>query len=149
MSDSDAMQVDLVLDGLAKALALQHRSVIEHTVTAAILSGESWFAVSQQLRAFAVDELEDARRLAEKITALGGAPSAEVASIVMPPDPAKAVACLAEHESETLGALHAVIEHSGQEPRSEALEHRLEHIIMRKQEQVDTLHRVLDRVDQS
>jgi hypothetical protein len=149
MSDSDAMKVDLVLEGLAKALALQHRSVIEHTVAAAILTGESWFAVSQQLRAFAVDELEDARHLSEKITALGGTQSAEVAPIEMPSEPAKAVVSLAEHESETLGALHAVIEDTGQEPRSEALEHRLEHIIMRKQEQVDTLHRVLDRADQS
>ena len=31
---------------------------------------------------------------------------------------------------------------SGQEARSEALEHLLEHIIMRKQEQIDFLHRV-------
>ena len=38
-------------------------------------------------------------------------------------------------------ALHAVIPHSGQEARSEALEHLMEHIIMRKQNQVDWLRR--------
>jgi bacterioferritin len=147
MANSDAMNVDVVLEGLAKALPLQHRSVVEHTIVAAILTGESWFATSQQLRLCAVDELEDASHLAEKITALGGTPSAEVASMEMPADPTKAVTSLVEHETETLSALHAVIEDSGQEPRSEALEHRLEHIIMRKQEHVDTLHRILNQTD--
>ena len=40
-----------------------------------------------------------------------------------------------------LYALQAVIPPSGQEGRSEALEHRMEHMIMRKQEQVDALVR--------
>jgi hypothetical protein len=39
--------------------------------------------------------------------------------------------------------LHAVIPPSGQEPRSEALEHLMEHLIMRKQNQVDVLRRAL------
>jgi len=34
-----------------------------------------------------------------------------------------------------------VIPHSGQEPRPEALEHLMEHLIMRKQNQVDWLRR--------
>lgn len=38
-----------------------------------------------------------------------------------------------------MASLHEVITHSGQEPRSEALEHRLEHVIMRKQQQIDFL----------
>ena len=38
-------------------------------------------------------------------------------------------------------ALQDVIPATGQEGRSEALEHRLEHVIMRKQEQVDALVR--------
>ena len=40
-----------------------------------------------------------------------------------------------------LEALHAVIPHSGQEAASEALEHLMEHIIMRKQNQIDWLRR--------
>ena len=44
-------------------------------------------------------------------------------------------------EDEAIAALHAVIPHSGQEPRSEALEHLMEHLIMRKQNQVDWLRR--------
>ncbi len=48
---------------------------------------------------------------------------------------------LIEHEGEALTALHAVIPPTGQQPGSEAIEHLIEHIIMRKQEQVDTLIR--------
>lgn len=40
--------------------------------------------------------------------------------------------------------MHGVIGASGQEPRSEALEHRMEHVILRKQEQIDALRRILD-----
>ncbi len=47
--------------------------------------------------------------------------------------------------NEVIEALHAVIPHTGQEGRSEALEHLLEHVIMRKQEQVDALQRGLGR----
>jgi hypothetical protein len=46
---------------------------------------------------------------------------------------ASAVDALIDAEDETIAALHEVIPHSGQEPRSEALEH----LIMRKQNQVD------------
>ena len=48
---------------------------------------------------------------------------------------------LIENENETLDALQAAIEPTGREAASEAIEHRLEHMIMRKQEQVDTLLR--------
>jgi hypothetical protein len=47
------------------------------------------------------------------------------------------VDALIDAEDETIAALHEVIPHSGQEPRSEALEH----LIMRKQNQVDWLRR--------
>jgi hypothetical protein len=50
---------------------------------------------------------------------------------------ASAVDALIDAEDETIAALHEVIPHSGQEPRSEALEH----LIMRKQNQVDRLRR--------
>ena len=39
-------------------------------------------------------------------------------------------------------ALQACIGATGREARSEALEHRMEHMIMREQEQVDLLTRV-------
>ena len=51
------------------------------------------------------------------------------------------VARLVELEQETIEALQDVIPSTGHTGDSEALEHRLEHMIMRKQEQVDTLLR--------
>ena len=40
-----------------------------------------------------------------------------------------------------------MIEFSGQEPRSEALEHLLEHLIMRKQQQIDFLWHASSRTE--
>ena len=56
-------------------------------------------------------------------------------------DPGDAVDWIVETEEETVEALQAAIEPTGREGRSEALEHMLEHIIMRKQNQVDFLLR--------
>ena len=56
-------------------------------------------------------------------------------------NPTEAFEFLIEDETEAIAALQASIEVTGREGRSEALEHRLEHIIMRKQEQVDFLER--------
>jgi hypothetical protein len=51
------------------------------------------------------------------------------------------VARLVELEQEAIEALQDTIPATGHTGDSEALEHRLEHMIMRKQEQVDTLIR--------
>ncbi len=59
----------------------------------------------------------------------------------LPQEPDKAVSRLIELEQEAIEALQDTIPATGHTGDSEALEHRLEHIIMRKQEQVDTLLR--------
>ena len=59
--------------------------------------------------------------------------------------PGEALDDLVEDEGETLEALQAAIEPTGREAASEAVEHRLEHMIMRKQEQVDYLLRARRR----
>ena len=84
---------------------------------------------------------DDARRVAEKVTALGGEPTTDVAPLDFTADPSQALDTLVEMETEVLEALQAAIEPTGREAASEAVEHRLEHIIMRKQEQVDYLLR--------
>jgi hypothetical protein len=60
-------------------------------------------------------------------------------------DPAEALQALIEMENEALEALQAAIEPTGREAASEAIEHRLEHTVMRKQEQVDYLLRAATR----
>jgi len=71
--------------------------------------------------------------------ALGGVSKVEVGVLEPAGEAADVLARLIEHEHEVVAALHAVIPHSGQEPRSEALEHLLEHVIIRKQQQTDYL----------
>lgn len=90
---------------------------------------------------FAQAELEDARLLVEKIASLGGEPTTEIAELRWNGDPGDTVEWLIEGESEAIEALQAAIEPTGREGRSEALEHVLEHLIMRKQNQVDFLVR--------
>ena len=97
------------------------------------------------MRSHAMAELEDATRLVEKITAIGGEPTTDVAEMEFTADPAEALDRLIESEAEVLETMQAAIEPTGREAASEAVEHRLEHMIMRKQEQVDYLLRARRR----
>ena len=137
----DPMEVDAVLQCLNEALELQHRSVLQFTLASGSMFGLEVQSVTADLWKFAQEELDDTRRLVEKIAALGGDPTTKVAAVSWNSDPAKVIDFLIESEDEAIAALHAVIPPSGQEPRSEALEHLMEHLIMRKQNQVDWLRR--------
>jgi len=145
MPDVDPLDKEAVVDLLDTALSLQYRSALQYTQVAGSLTGLEWTVLGVQLWAFAEAELDDARRLVEKVVALGGTPRSEPAPLRYEPDAGKAIDALIENECEAVAALHAVIPRTGQEPRSEALEHRLEHLIMRKQEQVDALERARRR----
>ena len=141
----ETMDVDAQIECLNKALTLQHRSVLHYSLVAGSVIGLEYQAHAEKMRGHAASELEDATRLVEKIAALGGEPTTEVAPISFTADPAAALEQLIECEGETLEALQAAIEPTGREAASEAVEHRLEHIIMRKQEQVDYLLRAKRR----
>jgi bacterioferritin len=137
----EKMDVEQQIECLNKALRLQHRSVLHYSLVAGSVIGLEYQAHAQKMREHSLSELEDATRLVEKITALGGEPTTEVAPISFTADPGEALEKLIESEAETLEVLQAAIEPTGREAASEAVEHRLEHIIMRKQEQVDALIR--------
>jgi bacterioferritin len=141
----ETMDVEKQIECLNRALRLQHRSVLHYSLVAGSVIGLEFQAHAAKMREHALSELEDATRLVEKITALGGEPTTEVAPIRFEADPAKALDELIDSEGETLEALQAAIEPTGREAASEAVEHRLEHIIMRKQEQVDYLLRAKRR----
>ena len=139
--NDERMDVEGQVEHLNKALSLQARSVLQYALAAGTVTGLQFQAHSDKLRGFAAQELEDAGRLIEKVTALGGEPTTDVAPLSFTRDPAEAVERLIEMESEVLEAMQAAIEPTGREAASEAVEHRLEHMIMRKQEQVDYLLR--------
>ncbi|MFY9913550.1 MAG: ferritin-like domain-containing protein [Nocardioidaceae bacterium] len=140
----DAMEVAKVQETLGNAIDLQAESVLTMSLLAGSLRGVEATAIRQSLREFVLAELEDTNRLIEKLSALGGNPSMRVPDISTDGDTQRALKALLRHEAEAVAALHAVIPHSGQQPRSEALEHLLEHCIMRKQQQIDFLWHATD-----
>ena len=137
MTDPEPMDEDRVRRSLSHALALQARSLLELTMLAGGLRGLSGVGTKSQLRQFVQHELEDTYLLTEKLVSLGGSAAVDLEKVEVGRDAQRALARLLEHEGEVIAALHAVIPFSGQEPRSEALEHLLEHVIMRKQQQAD------------
>ena len=145
MPPEETMDVEEQIECLNRALRLQHRSVLMYALTAGSVIGLEYQAHADKMRAHALAELEDDTRLVEKIAALGGEPTTEVAPLDFCSVPADALDRLIEFEGEALEALQAAIEPTGREAASEAIEHRLEHIIMRRQEQVDYLLRARRR----
>jgi bacterioferritin (cytochrome b1) len=138
----EKMNVKKVIELLNAALPLQMKSATLYTWVAGTATGFEFQAVGAKLEEFGTYELDDARRLIEKIVALGGKATTDVKGFDPITLSKTGVAKIIKHETETLDALREVIPETGQEARSEALEHLLEHIIMRKQEQVDYLERV-------
>jgi bacterioferritin (cytochrome b1) len=147
MPPEERMDVEEQVQCLNRALMLQHRSVLQYSLVAGSVIGLEFQAHADKMRKHAISELEDSTRLIEKIAALGGEPTTDVAPLRFVADPAKALDQLIEDEGEALEALQAAIEPTGREAASEAVEHRLEHMIMRKQEQVDYLLRAQRRPD--
>lgn len=126
---------------LNDALRLQYRSGLAYSLVAGSLTGFEIVALSTQLYDFAAAELDDARRLVEKIVALDGEPTTTVAKLEFHQTSKKAMEWLIETERECIDAVAFVIDATGGDAESEALEHRMEHMIMRKQEQVEALER--------
>ena len=141
--DKDPLDVDLALERLGKALPLQLRSAAAYTMAAGSVTGFQYLGLADLLWRFAEQDLADARRLVEKVVTLGGEPIDSVTGFDLPADGKGIVTRLVELEIEAIEALQDTIPATGHTGDSEALEHRLEHIIMRKQEQVDTLRRAL------
>lgn len=142
MPDSEEkLDVEAAIGCLNDALRLQYRSALQYTIASGSLFGFEFQALGDRFWEFGQSELGDARLLVEKIVALGGEPTQEIAAMRWTGDPGAAVEWLIESESEAVETLQAAIEPTGREGRSEALEHLLEHLIMRKQNQVDFLLR--------
>jgi bacterioferritin (cytochrome b1) len=137
----ETLDVEAAVARLNDALKLQYRSAHQYMLSSGSLFGFEFQALGDRLWEFSRAEIEDARRLVEKIVALGGEPTTDSAPLRWTGDPAEAVEWLIESEGEAVETLQAAIEPTGREGRSEALEHMLEHLIMRKQDQIDFLLR--------
>jgi bacterioferritin (cytochrome b1) len=138
----ERLDEELAVERLNAALELQYRSALQYSLVAASLTGLEAQALGEPLKDFGDEELRDARAMIEKIVSLGGTPSIGVAELEFHAKPTGAMRWLIECEQEGVEALQEAIEPTGREGRSEALEHMLEHMIMRKQHQIDFLERV-------
>jgi bacterioferritin (cytochrome b1) len=141
----ERLDVEEAISRLNDALKLQYRSANQYMLSSGSLFGFEFQSLGDRLWDYAQAELADARKLVEKVVALGGEPTTEVSALEWTGDPDDAVKRLIETESEAVETLQAAIEPTGREGRSEALEHMLEHVIMRKQDQVDFLVRASRR----
>jgi bacterioferritin (cytochrome b1) len=129
------------IERLNKALELQYRSALQYSIVAASLRGLEAQAVGSTLTRFGDEELHDARRLIAKIVSFDGEPTTAVAELRYHRGAKESIEWLVDCEREAVELLKDAIEPTGREGRSEALEHLLEHLILRKQEQVDFLER--------
>jgi bacterioferritin (cytochrome b1) len=143
MSSEEKLDQAEAIKRLNIALAQQYRSALQYSIAASSLQGLEAQSLGVKLTEFGDDELSGARQLIEKIVSFGGEPTTEVADLRFEVEAADAIAWLARCEEKVVEALQEAIEPTGREGRSEALEHMLEHQIMRKQEQVDFLKRAL------
>jgi bacterioferritin (cytochrome b1) len=131
------------IERLNVALCQQYRSALQYSIVAASLTGLEVQGLAPKLTEYGDEELSGARQLIEKIVSFGGEPATDVSELRFDSKPEDALGWLLECEEEVIEALQESIEPTGREGRSEALEHMLEHQIMRKQEQVDFLRRAL------
>ncbi len=137
----ERLDEELAVERLNAALQNQYRSALQYSIAAASLLGLEAQALGPKLTGFGDEELSGARQLIEKIISFGGEPTTTVADLEFHDGAVGALSWLIECEQEAVEALQAAIEPTGREGRSEALEHMLEHLIMRKQHQVDFLRR--------
>jgi bacterioferritin (cytochrome b1) len=141
LEPEERLDVETAIDRLNDALRLGYRSALQYTLTSGSLFGFEFQALGDRMWEYGQAELADVRLLVEKVVALGGEPATEPAELRWDGEPGNAVEWLIESETEAIDALQAAIEPTGREGQSEALEHVLEHLIMRKQNQVDFLLR--------
>jgi bacterioferritin (cytochrome b1) len=141
----ERLDVEEAVARLNDALELQYRSAHQYMLSSGSLFGFEFQTLGDRLWKYAQAELADARRLVEKIVAMGGSPTTAMASIEWTGEPDAAVDHLVKTEAEAVESLQRAIEPTGREGRSEALEHMLEHVIMRKQDQIDFLLRARRR----
>ncbi|MGH2755674.1 MAG: ferritin-like domain-containing protein, partial [Actinomycetota bacterium] len=116
----EKMDVEEVVRLLNRALPMQMRSAALYTWAAGTVVGVEYQGIGMKLGRYGAQELDDARRLLEKVVALGGQPTSSVASFEAFPMTSEGLRKIIAMEDETTEALREIIPATGQEARSEA-----------------------------
>lgn len=143
MPDEEKLDEKKAVKRLNTALELQYRSALQYSIVASSLTGIEAQALGSRLTEFGDAELADVRRLIEKIVSFGGEPTTKVAKLGFEKGVKGAIRRLVKGEKAAVEALQEAIKPTGRDGRSEALEHLMEHLILRKQQQVDFLNRTI------
>jgi len=91
-----------LIDGLNQDLAHEYQAVIAYTVYAAEVAGPFRPALRDFFLEEAADELKHAQMLADKISALGGVPTAEPAPVAQATTPRAMLEAVLAAETETI-----------------------------------------------
>src|SRR5918995_5874719 len=83
----EKLDVEQAVARLNEALRLQYRSVNQYMLSSGSLFGFEFQALGDRLWEYAKAELADARRLVEKIIALGGGPGNQAAPLCSAGEP--------------------------------------------------------------
>ena len=98
----ETLDVGAAVERLNAALALQYRSTLQYSLTSGSLFGFEFQALGDRLWSYGQAELADARLLVEKVVALEGSPTTDVAELKWTGDPGDAVGWLIETEEEAI-----------------------------------------------
>src|SRR3954470_5235253 len=79
--EKDPLDVETAIEALNAALRLQYRSVLGYTIAAGSVTGFEHQGIAELLWGFAESELDDTRRIVEKIVTLGGEPELGPATV--------------------------------------------------------------------
>jgi len=105
------------------------------------LTGVQYQSAADKLSQFAAAEIADTERIVAKIVSLAGEPTTRVEGVRNETDPRAMLRAITDSEEEAIAAVTKAIPPTGTEGRGEAVEHLIEHLLLRKQEQVDWLLR--------
>ncbi len=136
------MEEKKLLKVLNEALAQEHACQIRYLTHAAVITGPYAEPISNRLKEIAEDEKEHAIKLRDRITALGGTPTMEVArEDLIPARTLKAILDVNLKEEDKAIALYRSILHAvGQE--GESLYETIGDIIQDEQEHKEELERL-------
>ena len=84
----EKMNVEAVIELLNKALRCQYRSALQYALAGGGMTGLQGQSLSGDFAAWSRHELDDCGLLVEKIVALGGTPTSDVAPFSWSEDPA-------------------------------------------------------------
>lgn len=136
------MMKDKLLKMLNEALSQEHACQIRYLTHAAIITGPYAESVANRLKEIAEDEEGHAMKLRDRITALGGTPTMEVArEDLIPAKTLKQILAVnLKEEDKAIAMYRSLLQEAGAE--GEILYETLEEIIQDEQEHKEELERL-------